>query len=67
MTEGLRPCPFCGGPAKREDITEDDGFCNIGGSYIGCASCGACTAVVFGRKETLLDRWNIRARDNNHD
>lgn len=58
----LKPCPFCGGEARRvdcDDLPEDDP--NVGGSLIECTKCFACTAVHFDRKEHLVDSWNRRA------
>ena len=56
--EALEPCPFCGGEASRQDLTDDD---NAGGSCIACDSCGASSPVHFDRKENLYDSWNRRA------
>lgn len=56
----LKPCPFCGGPAERIEITEDDGFKNRGGSVIECQQCHASSHVEFGRKENLVSAWNTR-------
>ncbi|QJD58157.1 restriction alleviation protein, Lar family [Pseudomonas sp. gcc21] len=55
--EELKPCPFCGGEAKR--ITLDD-EANFDGDAIVCTSCDACSRVVFGEKEGLVDAWNRR-------
>lgn len=58
-TEALKPCPFCGGDAKR--FTLDDGD-NAGGDVIQCMGvCGASSHVEFGRKENLVSLWNTRA------
>lgn len=56
--ETLKPCPFCGGNASRQDLTDDD---NAGGSCITCDSCGASSPVHFDRKENLYDSWNRRS------
>lgn len=56
--EALEPCPFCGGEASRQDLTDDD---NAGGSCIACDRCGASSPVHFDRKENLYDSWNRRA------
>lgn len=56
----LKPCPFCGGPAERIEIKEDDGFENRGGSVIECQQCHASSHVEFGRKENLVSAWNSR-------
>lgn len=60
MAEELKPCPFCGGEARRFDFDYDTDDPNFGGSMIECSHCEACTAVEFDRKETLYDRWNNR-------
>ena len=58
----LKPCPFCGGEARRFDIsTADELDPNAGGSGIECVSCSASTALHFDRKENLEDSWNRRA------
>ena len=54
----LKPCPFCGGDAKRIDI--DDGE-NAGGSCICCTRCMASSNVEFGYKEHFIPNWNTRA------
>lgn len=56
--EALEPCPFCGGEASRQDLTDDD---NAGGSCIACDRCGASSPVHFDRQENLYDSWNRRA------
>lgn len=64
--EPLRPCPFCGGKATRQDIdyntmgAEPDDP-NYDGSFIECDDCGACSHVEFGFKENLVSLWNMRA------
>lgn len=63
----LRPCPFCGGDAERVDIPEASSENDLendpsaGASFIRCVKCDACTALEFGRKESLESRWNCRA------
>lgn len=60
--DGLLPCPFCGGTAKRLTLGPDDGPDNDGGNVIVCTGvCGASSHVEFGRKENLLSLWNTRA------
>ena len=56
--EMLKPCPFCGGNARRQDLTDEG---NEGGSCIACDQCGASSPVHFDRKENLYDSWNRRA------
>lgn len=62
MTEydELKPCPFCGGEAKRFTIPNDE-FGNDGGDVIECTICGASSHVEFGSKENLNSHWNTRA------
>ncbi len=53
----LKPCPFCGGTAQREDIEHGE---MDGGSVISCLRCGASSPVHFNRKENLESSWNDR-------
>lgn len=53
----LKPCPFCGAKAQRLDFDSGE---NEGGSCIACTSCEASSAVEFGFKETLGEKWNNR-------
>ncbi len=65
MSEKLKPCPFCGGTAIQVDfeVPETDiDDPNFGGSAIECLNCHATTAVVFGFKENLNERWNERVQ-----
>ncbi len=62
VSEQLKPCPFCGGDAKRMTIGEDEPN-NTGGDVIVCTRCQASSHVEFGRKENLVSRWNARAGD----
>lgn len=54
----LLSCPFCGGEAKRFTLQDEN---NFGGDVIACQSCDACSRVVFGEKEGLVESWNRRA------
>ena len=56
----LKPCPFCGGEAKRRTLPSDE-FGNDGGDVIECVQCGASSHVEFGHKENLASTWNTRA------
>ena len=60
----IENCPFCGGNASRQDLTDDD---NAGGSCITCDSCGASSPVHFDRKENLYDSWNRRSPSSSED
>ena len=58
----LKPCPFCGGPAKRVDVEATNfSVANAGGSYITCQVCWACSSIMFGEKIGLEEAWNRRA------
>lgn len=56
----IKPCPFCGANAQRVDFDMFKTDPNFGGSCIECTRCQASTAVVFGTKENLYQRWNER-------
>lgn len=57
----LKPCPFCGGKAKKIKVTEPS---NVGGYVIMCLACEASTRVWFPIKDSvdqiLADAWNQR-------
>ena len=55
----LKPCPFCGGEARRLDLTEK-GWEGKGGVVIECTNCGVSTSIEFGYNQHLIDRWNRR-------
>lgn len=57
MREKLKPCPFCGGRAIRFTLQDE---INFGGDVIGCEDCDACSRVVFGEKDGLIEAWNRR-------
>lgn len=63
MSEELKPCPFCGGEAKRFTIGKDEPN-NAGGDVIVCTRCQASSHVEFGRKENLVSCWNRRTPAN---
>lgn len=50
----LKPCPFCGGSAKRVTWSHYDGTCAPG------ASCGNTACELYGYNHTLA-WWNTRA------
>lgn len=54
----IKPCPFCGGEARRFDIEDGE---NAGGSCVSCTRCLASGHVEFGRKENFVTAWNNRA------
>ena len=63
MSEKLKPCPFCGGEARRVDFdATDETAPNAGGSLIECTRCLSSSAVCFDRKENLYSNWNDRVQ-----
>lgn len=58
--DGLMPCPFCGGEARRRTLPADE-FGNEGGDVIECGVCLASSRVEFDRKENVKAAWNRRA------
>ena len=61
-TNRIKPCPFCGGPArvvlKSFDIFDT-------GAYVMCEKCGARTALITNDRnkkpqEEAIKRWNKR-------
>lgn len=57
MTE-LKPCPFCGGKAGLEQISD--------AYWVECGKCGA-SSVFCGQPEPAIDAWNTRADRTCHD
>lgn len=58
----LKPCPFCGGKAKKySDFT----YTKLTGAtlhYIGCMNCGNRSAPRLSWNETI-EKWNKRIGD----
>ena len=70
QSAALKPCPFCGGEAKRVDnlsnkeqlaagIARGQDF-DDGGSFIECTKCGNSTGLHFDRRDNLDSAWNDR-------
>lgn len=58
MSEDLKPCPFCGGNAKRYYRADDSGWENT--DWVGCTDgCGASTAC-YETKALAVTVWNTR-------
>ena len=61
MSEELKPCPFCGGEVKIEDISDEDGPYFM----IACSNKACGAAASFGDKseteEGATEAWNTRA------
>jgi Lar family restriction alleviation protein len=55
-TEGLKPCPFCGGEAVQFTYPAE------GSTSIRCMSCGANSRAYAGQEQHLAFKaWNRRA------
>jgi Lar family restriction alleviation protein len=58
MSDDLKPCPFCGGNAKRYYRADDSGWENT--DWVGCTDgCGASTAC-YETKALAVTVWNTR-------
>ena len=62
MSEGLKPCPFCGGEA-RQHAAFARGASDMVGVYVECDGCGACSKTAWGEgaQERSAAAWNRRA------
>lgn len=61
MTEGLKPCPFCG---ENGQYTSSSGGCDEEDEYpvkynVGCRNCGASSGF-YDKKEDAAESWNER-------
>ncbi len=66
MSEKLKPCPFCGGPAKIR--AQYNGNRRISGYYVNCnkRGCPIFTSTrVRKTKEEAKAEWNTRAVKDN--
>ena len=58
LTDGLKPCPFCGSP----DVVAEEGYDEDGeyaGVEVGCKSCGVRNSAA--EIEYAVEAWNRRA------
>ena len=55
MAEAMKPCPFCGGPARCDTAV------SLGTTWAFCEGCAASTAD--GSKDYAIAAWNRRAPD----
>ena len=53
----IRPCPFCGGEAKLEDL---GGGMNCGRFFVKCTKCEIAQDALSATKQTAIKRWNRR-------
>ena len=65
MSEGLRPCPFCGGDAKLDHYAGDRYAGEVTLSFIRCKKCGAITykyrmSTDYSSDEKAIEAWNRR-------
>lgn len=62
----LKPCPFCGGQAKKNSNNVNGGYgCNYTEFYVSCTSCrarGPSLNDYYGQKDFSMveDLWNNR-------
>ena len=64
MNIKLKPCPFCGGEAKFEEVTIEfnSGFWDYGGIVIKCSKCGVQTNA-YSQTGMAARAWNTRKGD----
>lgn len=62
MSEELKPCPFCGGEAKKQAVKTTI----LGDTYWGikCTKCN-CGTVGYLNYNYAIKAWNRRANDEN--
>lgn len=60
MSEELKPCPFCGGEAKKQEVKTTI----LGDTYWGikCTKCN-CGTVGYLNYNYAIKAWNRRAND----
>lgn len=69
----LRPCPFCGGPARIVKETRSDGMVTYKVGFAQCWKCAARSAILttggyyglFATDEEISERWNRREENGN--
>ena len=70
LNSQLKPCPFCGGPAKIIERTKPDGYCSYAVKLVRCEACRAQTEErtadgYYGEycsDEEIVECWNRRVK-----
>lgn len=64
MSEELKPCPFCGGEAKKQEVKTTI----LSDTYWGikCTKCN-CGTVGYLNYNYAIKAWNRRANDGKND
>jgi hypothetical protein len=57
MSEGYKPCPFCGGPAERQEWREEGGGMRFA---VWCADIYCVSRRNYGTPQEAAECWNRR-------
>ena len=62
MTEGLKPCPFCGESPAFTDTCYSDNLDNKAFYIIACYECPVSPMILETSKEHAIKTWNTRVK-----